>query len=78
MDLHIVIQLYIKKGLLCFFAEKEMFTDTSSLDIEQTGLITDSVNYYVVIWGLVRAIICSRRHQQTAFSDAFFSWCFKG
>ena len=27
-----------------FIAEKEMFTDTSSWDIEQMGLITNSVN----------------------------------
>ena len=27
---------------------------------------------------VILAIICSRRLQQTTFSDAFFSWRFKG
>ena len=27
---------------------------------------------------MFKAIICSRQHQQTTFSDAFFSWRFKG
>ena len=32
----------------------------------------------ILNWSVMFAIICSRQLQQTTFSDAIFSWCFKG
>ena len=55
----------------------------NSVDPDQTapiGAVCSGSTLFASILNLsvMQAIICSRRLQQTTFSDAFFSWRFKG
>ena len=55
----------------------------NSVDPDQTapiGAVFSGSTLFASILNLsvILGIICSRRHQQTTFSDAFFSWRFKG
>ena len=52
----------------------------NSVDPDQTAPICSGSTLFASILNLsvILAIICSRRLQQTTFSDAFFSWRFKG
>ena len=55
----------------------------NSVDPDQTapiGAVCSGSTLFASILNLsvILAIICSRRKKQTTFSDAFFSWRFKG
>ena len=55
----------------------------NSVDPDQTapiGAVHSGSTLFASILNLLvcKAIICSRRFQQTTFSDTFSSWCFKG
>ena len=55
----------------------------NSVDPDQTaprGAVCSGSTLFASILNLsvCKAIICSRQLQQTTFSDAFFSWRFKG
>ena len=55
----------------------------NSVDPDQTapiGAVCSGSTLFASVLNLlvILGIICSRRLQQTTFSDAFFSWGFKG
>ena len=51
----------------------------NSVDPDHTAPIGAVCSVYTLFASILNlAIICSRRLQQTTFTDAFFSWRFKG
>ena len=55
----------------------------NSVDPDQTaptGAVCSGSRLFAFILNssVVLGIFCSRQLQQTTFSDAFFTWCFKG